>query len=66
MSKFTNIFKKVEPIVKPFVPGGIGMAMDIVKKSVDNDDDPGNDEGMVALAQMVAMLADEVKALKKK
>jgi len=51
MSKFKDIFKVASGIAKPFVPGIGGSILDVVNSSIENHNDPGNSEGLKALAE---------------
>jgi hypothetical protein len=61
MSKFDKIkqiLKIATPIAGAFIPGAAGSILDAVTKSINDDGDPQNVEGLKALAKRV----DELEA----
>ena len=59
--KIKDILKGVKigsGIAKVFVPGGAGQIIDIVNKSIDNDDDPQNTEALKEMAESIKQLTE--------
>lgn len=74
--KLKDIFKTVKigaGIAKPFVPGAIGTALDVVTKNIPDEKDPQNTQSLLTLAenddeQTAAILAlhERVKKLEER
>ncbi len=78
--KFKDIFAMVEPLAKPFVPGGVGSVLDKVNAGLNSasqggtsdaikhlaEDNDQQTQAILALTQVVADLKDRVAALEAK
>lgn len=51
LDKLSKILKIGSAVGKPFLPGAAGSILDAVTKSIADEDDPQNVEGLKALAE---------------
>lgn len=63
IDKIKGLLKIGTAISKPFVPGVAGSILDAVNKSLNDDNDPQNVEGLKALAKRVDELEQAVLVL---
>lgn len=61
-----KFFKLGSNVAKVFLPGGAGAIIDIVNASIDDKNDPNNEDALKALAETVAELTAKVEKLEGK
>lgn len=65
-NKITDILKIVKvgtAVGKVFVPPAVGKVLDIVTNSIQNDEDPANEEALIALAKINDEQTEAILAL---